>query len=44
MMTCEICNYVWCWICGYEETAWFHRITGQASLCQNFNYGVFGFD
>ena len=21
MMTCEICNYVWCWICGYEETA-----------------------
>ena len=42
-MECQICNYQWCWICGYRKDAFFHKLT-QAGLCEYFNYLVFGFE
>ena len=43
MMECEICNYQWCWICGYQKNSFFHQIT-LGGLCEYFNYCVFGFE
>ena len=43
MMECSMCNYRWCWICGFSEDSCFHKSQfGIALGCQLFNLISFG--
>lgn len=46
MMECTVCNYKWCWICGFRTAHWFHTVQmGEgAVLCQFLNGITFGFE
>lgn len=37
MMSCSLCYYKWCWICGFPEESLFHKLQFGGNLCQLFN-------
>ena len=44
MMWCAMCDYRWCWVCGFQEDSCFHQFQfGGALICQFLNAITFGF-
>jgi hypothetical protein len=36
-MNCGICNYNWCWTCGFEVDHFFHKLTNEV-FCDFINF------
>lgn len=45
-MYCSICNYNWCWTCGFAVDHWFHNsiFFFQGFFCRLHNLHFFGFE
>ena len=43
-MYCGVCQYSWCWTCGFASYNWFHKIQGSGLFCDCVNGLAFGFD
>ena len=43
-MYCGVCQYSWCWTCGFESYNWFHKIQGNGFFCDCVNALAYGFE
>ena len=39
-MSCGVCNYYWCWVCGFGCGNWWHKLAGDGALCEFINSSI----
>lgn len=42
-MNCLVCNYSWCWTCGFHRNHWLHKVAFGGVFCELFNAFSLGF-